>query len=163
MAVLLALTLPANRPRSDIVDAGRDRAGQARLEDPGPGGVRIDVADEERPELGEVTLPAVRRDPDGVYLDSWRITAAAATRVSVYASCIQEGRTVGARFPSVKVFPLHPLRLLDRGPGGRWRLAREDGRVVARADPFFIRQIGGRQVEVTPAPGGGPVLACGGG
>ena len=137
---------------------------ESGLEEPGPGGVRIDVADEERPELGEVTLPAVRRDPDGVYLDSWRITAAAATRVSVYASCLQEGRTVGARFPSVRVFPLHPLRLLDRGPAGGWRLAREDGRVVARADPFFIRQIGGRQVEVTPAPGGGgPVLACGGG
>jgi hypothetical protein len=125
---------------------------ESGFEDPGPAGVRIDVADLERPEIGEISLPAIRRDPEGVYLDSWRITAANPIVVSVFAACRQGGRMVAARFTSVPVEPAAPLRLSDRDPAG-WRLRTEDGTTVAMETPFVVRG---------DKPEAGERLSCGG-
>jgi hypothetical protein len=111
---------------------------ESGFEDPGSAGVRIDLADLEDLQAGDLILPAVRRDSVGFYLDDWRITAAQRARVSVFASCRQGKRIVAARFPSVVVDPLWPLRLSDRAPDV-WRLRREDGVTVAEAEPFIVR------------------------
>ncbi|HEX2232699.1 MAG TPA: GDSL-type esterase/lipase family protein [Thermoleophilaceae bacterium] len=111
---------------------------ESGLEVPGPAGLRIDDAAAIKPRTGAISLPAVRRDAAGTYLDGWRISASQPTRASVYASCRQDKRIVAARFPSVRIDPAWPLRLSDRAPGV-WRLRREDGVTVAETKPMFVR------------------------
>jgi hypothetical protein len=119
------------------------------LEELGPGGVRIDSATGGRLAAGPVTLPAVRRTVETRKLDAWRITAVAAARVSVYASCRQGSREQAeqlvGRFSDVAVTPGRPLRVDDR-LRGVWRLRTEDGAEVARARP---EQASGRIAKST--------------
>ncbi len=129
------------------------------LEDPGGTGVRIDSAKKGAPQVGEATLPATRRNREGVYLDSWWLSAAEPTAVSVYATCTQGGAVVGARFPRVEVTPGRPLHILDRGAEDKWRLRTADGTTVAKTTPFVFKL---QDSELVPGgPGRGPV-ACGG-
>ncbi len=130
------------------------------LEDTGTAAVRIDDAKASGPDVGEPTLPAVRRDPAGVYFDNWRITAANPDTVTLFASCIQGDRIVDAHFSGVRLVPNQPLHLLDRGPGGQWRLADDDGAVVAVTSPS-ISQLKKDKLADTPPPPG-QTLACGG-
>jgi hypothetical protein len=130
------------------------------LQDPGSAGLRIDVASSSVPEIGEVTVPAVRSDPSQRYFDDWRIASAAPADISVFASCRQGERVVAARFKSVRVDPRTPLRLLDRGPEGIWRLTAEDGTVAGTAAPFIsdFKEDGPAETAAKP----GEILACGG-
>jgi hypothetical protein len=130
------------------------------LEDPGTTGVRIDSAKKGAPGVGEATLPAIRRNREGVYLDHWWLSAAKPAVVSVYATCPQDGGVVGARFPQVEVTPDRPLHILERGAEGEWRLRAEDGTTVAKATPFVFAQKNGELVEKSPAHG--KTVACGG-
>jgi GDSL-like Lipase/Acylhydrolase family len=135
------------------------------LEVPGPAGVRIDVAHPAKPQVGEFALPAMRRNRDGAYLDAWRIVAGTRTVVSVFASCWhnEDGDDrdgiVAARFRNVVVEPDAPLRVHDRGPGGRWLLLRPDGTEAASAVPSRAHEVGGRLVPGPPNPGAR--LPCG--
>jgi lysophospholipase L1-like esterase len=130
------------------------------LENPGSAGVRIDSAGTGAPRVGETTLPAMRRDPQGAYLDNWWLSAATPTVVSVYATCPQNGGVVGARFPGVEVTPGRPLHVLDRGGEGGWRLRDENGTTVAKTSPFVFEVKGGELVERSPDRG--KTVACGG-
>jgi lysophospholipase L1-like esterase len=130
------------------------------LEDPGKAGVRIDAAGKGAPQVGEATLPAIRRDRAGTYLDGWWLSAVKPSTVSVFATCPQRDGVVGARFAAVEIAPGRPLHLLDRGAAGLWRLRTEDGTTVAKATPFVFEESGGELVERGPAPG--RAVACGG-
>jgi lysophospholipase L1-like esterase len=124
------------------------------LEDPGAAGVRIDAAVRGSPEVGEATLPAIREERHGVYLDNWWLKAAEPSTVSVYATCRHGGQVIGARFAAVEVDPNRPLHLLDRGgKGGKWRLRTEGGATVAKAQPFAFVAKGEELVWGSPARG----------
>jgi len=128
------------------------------LEDPGRAGVRIEgseTGEEEAP----VTLPAVRRNRAGVYLDDWRITAAEPVEVSVYASCPRRGRIVAVRFDDVLLKPGRPLRVNDHAPGSAWLLTAPDGTAAAEATPFPTKAKDGLLEPGDPQPG--QLLACG--
>jgi len=129
------------------------------LEDPGTAAVRIEAAGGRR-ERGPVSLPALRRNEAGTYLDEWRLSAARLTRVSVFASCPSRGRVIAVRFKHVTLRPGRPLRLRDRDPSGRWLLIAPDGSPVASAIPFPTRAQKGLLVPAAPRPG--RKLACGG-
>lgn len=124
-------------------------------------GVRIDMARAAAPQVGEYALPAVRHNPASSYLDGWRIVAANPAEVAVFASCPRSGtdEAIAARFEGVKVTPGRPLRLLDRGGGGKWRLVEPDGSTVSDAIPFRTEEEDGALVPIDPKPG--RVLACG--
>ena len=113
---------------------------QSGFEDPGTAGVRIDVARPDALQIGELTVPAVRRQATSAYLDDWRINAAEPATVSVYASCRQGRRVIEARFGRVSLVPGEPLRLSDQGED-EWRLLREDGLEVADAEPGVALKI----------------------
>jgi lysophospholipase L1-like esterase len=110
------------------------------LENPGNGGLRIDVVDGSATRPGAFTVPAVRRDPRVARLDSWRVTASSTTVADVYASCQAHGGLLEARFRAVHLRANVPVRVDDRERGG-WRLRDERGAVVGRAmAPHVIKK-----------------------
>jgi hypothetical protein len=139
------------RALSAYLDSGLERPGAAR--------VRIEAPDSGAEE-GQASMPAVRRNRTGTYLDDWLIVAAAPTTVTVYASCPSRGRLVAARFEHVPLRPGLKLRLRDRGPGGTWLLTAPDGSPEADAFPFPLKAKDGTLVPAAPEPG--RALACGG-
>jgi hypothetical protein len=117
---------------------GLSRYVQSGLEDPGPEGLHIDEAGVFGPTRGPVDVPAVRRDPVGRRMDTWRIAATARTKVAVYASCRHGGGLLEARFRAVDVEADEPLRLDDRRRSS-WRLRRDDGTTAATAGAHVVR------------------------
>jgi hypothetical protein len=119
------------------------------LENPGRGGLRIDVGDRRRPRTGPVDIPAVRRDPRIARFDTWLITATEPTVAQVYASCQAGDGILEARFPQVAFEANRTLRIDDRART-TWRLRDQDGTVLYEA-----------QVHVVKRPEGERGLRCG--
>jgi len=126
---------------------------ESGLEDPGPARLRIETEPFGDLEREPLAVPAVRRNRNRVYLDDWRITAAQATVISVYATCPSGDDVVGARFEDVPVGPDEPLTLRDAGPEGDWILVRPDGSPAAKALPFRTKVKDGLLVERKPVAG----------
>jgi lysophospholipase L1-like esterase len=131
---------------------------ESGLEDSGPAGLRIETKLFDDLGRGPPAVPAVRRSRNRVHLDDWRITAAQATEISVYATCPSGDAVVGARFENVPIGSGGALTLRDAGPEGAWLLVRPDGSPAARALPFRTRVKDGLLVE--RAPVAGEALPC---
>jgi hypothetical protein len=115
------------------------RSTASGLEDVDPAGLRIDVAHDERPKTGPVSVPAVRRDPRNARaLDTWRIVAGAGATVEVYASCQTGNRMLAARFRGVELPPGTAVRVDDR-PRETWRLRTEDGVTIGESTPAVVQ------------------------
>jgi hypothetical protein len=107
------------------------------LENTGTSGLHIDVADADAPEVGPITVPAVRRDARGRSLDNWRLAASGAITTEVYVACPAEKGRLEARFPVVRLQAEQRLRL-DDSERTTWYLRDEHGTEVARATPKII-------------------------
>jgi hypothetical protein len=110
------------------------------LERPGKRALRIDIADNDRPDVGAISVPAVRRDPLARRIDDWRVTSTAPMRASVYVSCEAGKGQIEARFNRVRVSPDRPLRVDDR-VRTQWRLRDQNGRTVRVAAPHVVRKL----------------------
>ncbi len=130
-----------------------DRYVAGGLEDPGGAGVRIEALDSEEAAAGPVTVPAVRRNRSGTYLDDWQITAEQPIEASVYASCPSGDKVVVARFEHVPIQQGAQLTIDDKGSGGSWVLSESDGAPVSEAVPFTTRAKDGLLVPKAPVPG----------
>lgn len=131
---------------------------ESGLEDPGGAGLRIEAIDSGGEESETVTVPAVRRNRRGTYLDDWVITASQPIEASVYASCPSGDRVVVARFENVPVQQGAELTISYRGPGGAWVLSDSDGVPAAEALPFTTKAKDGILVPKAPVPG--KYLSC---
>jgi hypothetical protein len=107
------------------------------LEDPGTGGLHIDVVSDVDLAAGPASVPAVRRDAQLRRLDSWRIGSSGAVTAEVYAACPSGSARLEVRFPVVRFTPQQHLRLDDR-ERSTWRLRDEDGVTVAKAKPHVV-------------------------
>lgn len=130
-----------------------DRYVASGLEDPGGAGVRIEALDAEEAASGPVSVPAVRRNRSGTYLDDWQISARQRTEASVFASCPSGGTVVVARFDDVPIQQGAALTIDDKGPGGTWVLSEPGGAPVAEAVPFTTKAKDGLLVPKAPVPG----------
>jgi hypothetical protein len=77
---------------------------------------------------------AVRRAALSPSFQDWRVRAAEAARVVVYAACYVDRTPLEATFGDVRLRPGAELRL-DAASAGSWRLVDAEGREVARAAP----------------------------
>jgi hypothetical protein len=109
------------------------------LEDPGNGGLHIDVVSDVALAAGPASVPAVRRDAQLHRLDSWRIGSSGPITAEVYASCPSGSARLEVRFPVVRFTPQQHLRLDDR-ERSIWRLRDEDGVTVkgGEAKPHVV-------------------------
>jgi hypothetical protein len=123
------------------------------LEDPGDAGVRIEALDAEVAATAPVSVPAVRRNRSGTYLDDWQISAARPTAASVFASCPSGDGVVVARFEDVPIDRGAELTVNDKGPGGVWVLSDADGAPISEALPFTTKAKDGLLVPRSPVPG----------
>ena len=123
------------------------------LEDPGGAGVRIETLDAEGATTGSVSVPAVRRNRSGTYLDDWQISAAQPIEASVFASCPSGDTVVVARFEDVPIESGARLTIDDHAPGGSWVLRDSDGAPVSEAVPFTTKAKDGLLVPKAPVPG----------
>ncbi len=130
-----------------------DRYVASGLEDPGGAGVRIEALDAEEAPSGPISVPAVRRNRSGTYLDDWRISAGQSIEATVYASCPSGEKVVVARFEDVPIQQGATLTINDKGPGGAWILSESDGAPVSEAVPFTTKAKDGLLVEKAPVPG----------
>jgi lysophospholipase L1-like esterase len=138
-------------------EAALDAYVESGLEDPGPG-IRIEAAGSGQRPPGPVSVPAVRRNRSGTYLDDWRISVPKLKGkkkivVSVYASCPNGERIVAAHFEKVRLTSEQELTIRDQGPGGTWILVDADGVAVDDAVPFRTKAKDGVLISKGPAPG----------
>lgn len=130
-----------------------DRYVAGGLEDPGGAGVRIEALEADRTASGPASVPAVRRNRSGTYLDDWQISARQPIRASVFASCPSGGTIVVAHFEDVPIQQGAALTIDDKGPGGSWVLSESDGAPVSEAVPFTTKAKDGLLVPRAPVPG----------
>lgn len=127
------------------------------LEDPGPG-IAIEAAGSGAKAPPLPSVPAVRRNRSGIYLDDWRISVPKLKGkkpivTSIYASCPNGERIVAAHFEKVRLESEQELTIRDQGPGGTWILVDADGAPVDDAVPFKTKAKDGVLVSNGPAPG----------
>ena len=134
-------------------EATLDRYVAGGLEETGGAGVRIEALDADEAASGPVSVPAVRRNRSGTYLDDWQISAAQPVEASVFASCPSGDTVVVARFEDVPIEFGARLTIDDHAPGGSWVLRDSDGAPVSEAVPFTTKAKDGLLVPKAPVPG----------
>ncbi len=107
------------------------------LEDAGAAAVHIDDGDASQPVMGQLDIPAVRRQQNGRDFRTWRIASAEDTVIEVFASCRIGGALVSARFDRVKLHAGQAL-WLDDTDDVWWRLRTPAGEAVGRTRPRVV-------------------------